>query len=563
MNEQPLTNVPASGQANGPANPQAVNNPAGNRKINFDPMNGMPVNAAPVNAVPVNAVPVNAAPVNAPTRPKPKKEFTKKEKVLAWLSVPAGYLFCRTFFVWNKPLLALIFTVLLFAFAFVFFGAQKRKARSLFYPVSALVIASGLFFSASPVLHFFVFAYALLAFFLFCQTGSKTALANRAGQLYVFETVKALFVSPFKNIGAAAMSVGSNKGGKKLGKTLLFILIGIGVAVVPTYVVLQLLSFDANFTGILDKIRLNVSDQIVSRVCALVFGVPLGMFFYGALYTAAHPVPDRFNAENCVNVENKMKFAPSIVGAVALVPLLFLYTVFIIAHVDYYKAVFSGVLPDAYTYAEFARDGFFRLCAVAAINAIALILIRVFSRKTSKGRISPVVKVCTVLLSLVTIVISATAISQMMMYVSAYGLTRLRLYTLWFMALVILLFLLAVLKQFIEKLPFAATALVIFALCFGLLAVPDTDAFIAEHNLNCYVSGTSAEIDVGYLEELGPSAVPTLCKLAKDENVDSDVKYKAMDALGRYAEKRKEASVYILTLPVIRADSAYAAYKNG
>ena len=148
MNEQPLTNVPASGQANGPANPQAVNNPAGNRKINFDPMNGMPVNAAPVNAVPVNAVPVNAAPVNAPTRPKPKKEFTKKEKVLAWLSVPAGYLFCRTFFVWNKPLLALIFTVLLFAFAFVFFGAQKRKARSLFYPVSALVIASGLFFSA-------------------------------------------------------------------------------------------------------------------------------------------------------------------------------------------------------------------------------------------------------------------------------------------------------------------------------------------------------------------------------------------------------------------------------
>ncbi len=151
----------------------------------------------------------------------------------------------------------------------------------------------------------------------------------------------------------------------------------------------------------------------------------------------------------------------------------------------------------------------------------------------------------------------------MMMYVSAYGLTRLRLYTLWFMALVILLFLLAVLKQFIEKLPFAATALVIFALCFGLLAVPDTDAFIAEHNLNCYVSGTSAEIDVGYLEELGPSAVPTLCKLAKDENADSSVKYKAMDALGRYAEKRKDASVYILTLPVIRADSAYAAYKNG
>lgn len=555
MNEHPFTNNPsgnATGQnpsCNNPGqNPPPANNPA------YVPVNGPAYRPA--------TAPSNGPASATPVRRKPKKEFTKKEKVMAWLSVLAGYLFCRTFFVWDKPLLALIFTVLLFVFAFVFFGTKKRKARSWFYPVSAILITSGLFFAASPVLHLFVFTYALVAFFLFCQTGSETALENRAGRLYVFETVKALFVSPFKNIGAAAMSVGSNKGGKKVGKTLLFILIGIGVAVVPTFVVLKLLSFDANFTNILEKICKNLSDQVVSRVCALLFGVPLGMFFYGALYTGAHPVPDRYNAENCVNIENKMKFAPAIVGAVALVPLLFLYVVFIVAHIEYYKAVFTGVLPEAYTYAEFARDGFFRLCMVAAINAIALILIRVFTGKTSKGKISPVVKICTVVLSLVTIVISGTAISQMLMYVSAYGLTRLRLYTLWFMALIILLFLLAIFKQFIEKLPFAATALVIFALCFGLLAVPDTDAFIAEHNYKCYVSGSSEEIDVDYLEELGPSAVPTLCKLAKDKDEKNEVRMKAAGALIRYEKKRRENSVYILSLPVIRADRAYEEYKK-
>ena len=42
-------------------------------------------------------------------------EFTKKEKALAWLAALIGYLFCRTFFVWNKPFMGLIFTVLLFA----------------------------------------------------------------------------------------------------------------------------------------------------------------------------------------------------------------------------------------------------------------------------------------------------------------------------------------------------------------------------------------------------------------------------------------------------------------
>lgn len=489
-------------------------------------------------------------------------EFTKKEKALAWLAALVGYLFCRTFFVWNKPFMGLIFTVLLFTFTFVFFGKQQRKVRSYFYPVTALILSAGLFFTGSPVLRLFVFTYTVIAFFLFCQTGSETALEGYAGQLYVFETVKALFVSPFKSIGAAIRSIGSNKGGKKIGKTLLFVLAGIGVTIVPTVIVLGLLSYDSTFNAILDKIQANVFDQIFSRFWALFFGIPLGMFFYGALYTGAHPVPDNYNTENCIRAEDKMKFAPALVGAVALIPLLFLYTVFIIAHADYYRAVFTGTLPAAYTYAEFARYGFFRLCAVAAINAIVLILLRVFTRKTSTGHISPVVKVCTAVLSLVTIVISVTAISQMLMYVSAFGLTRLRLYTLWFMALIILLFFLAIIKQFATKLPFAAASLVVFVLFFALLAVPDTDALIAEHNYDCYVSGRTEEIDVDYLEQLGPSAIPTLCKLATDERADKMTRSHAATLLEQYARDNKDKSIWELNLPGIRAEKAYEEYKN-
>ncbi|MBO4327343.1 MAG: DUF4173 domain-containing protein [Clostridia bacterium] len=489
-------------------------------------------------------------------------EFTKKEKVLAWLSALIGYLFCRTFFVWNKPFMGLIFALTLFAFAFAFFGKQKRRWRCYFYPVSAIVIAAGLFFTGSAVLRLFIFTYILIAFFLFCQTGSEAALESYAGQLYIFETVKALFVAPFQSIGAAVKSVSSNKGGKKLGKTLLFILIGIGVTIIPTVIVLALLSYDSAFTEILGKIQANVFDQIFNRFWSLFFGVPLGMFFYGALYTGAHPKPDSYTGEACINIENKLKFMPALIGAVALVPLLFLYIVFIIAHLDYYRSIFTGVLPAAYTYAEFARDGFFRLCGVATINAIVLILLRVFAKKTAKGQISPVVKVCTTVLSLVTVIISGTAISQMLMYVSAYGLTRLRLYTLWFMALIILLFLLAILKQFIKKLPFAASAVVIFALSFALLAVPDTDAFIANHNYNCYVSGKTDEIDVEYLTKLGPSAIPTFCKLATDERADYKVRTVSEAIVEQYIKNQGNDSVYSLNLPKLRADKACEEYKK-
>ena len=512
-----------------------------NGSYNFDPMTGKPILRAPEAPVPVPA--------------KPKREFSTKEKVLAWVSALIGYLFCRTVPIWLKPDMGLIFTVCLFVFGFVFFGKQKRQPRCYFYPVSALILSSSLFISASPSLSILVFLYICVAFLLFCQTGSEASLERRAGQHYVFETVKALFVAPFRSIGAAVGAIAANKGAKKGGKTLLVILTGIGVALIPTLVVFALLSFDSNFTGSLEAIRVAIFDKIMTHVLSILLGVPIGMYIYGSLYTAAHPRPDSFNAEKCVRIEDGMKFAPSLVGAVAIAPLLFLYGVFIFAQRDYYKAIFTSTLPGAYSFAEFARNGFFRLCVVAAINALALIALRVFSRKTKDGKISPVVKIYTVVLSLVTIVISGTAISQMLMYVSNYGLSRLRVYTLWFMALLILIFIVAILKQFIEKLPFAATAITVFVLCFALLAVPDSDGIIARHNYNCRLSGTASTLDVEYLGQLTPSSVPVLCEIYENEKLSDGERDAALREIGGYAAQDEHP----FTLPELNAKKAYAA----
>ena len=502
-----------------------------------------------------NYDPFTGAPLgrSEPEKPKPKREFTKKETVFAWLSALVGYLFCRTFLVWQKPAVGLAFTVCLFAFAFAFPHGEKRRARSLFYPVSALVLASSLFLSSGPVVLALVFAYDCVAFSLYCQTGSENALEPLAGQLYIFEVVKAIFVSPFKSIDAAAGAVSSNKGVKKLGKTLLIALAGVAVAIVPTVIVALLLSFDENFSQNLNALRVAVFSKLFSHALSLLIGVPFGMYIYASLYTSAHPTADSFNAENCENVEDKLKFAPSLVGAVAIAPLLFLYVVFIVAQFDYYKAVFTGTIPAAWHYADFARDGFFRLCVVAAINALAMIALRVFSKKTASGKISPVVKVYTVVLSLVTVIISGTAISQMLMYVSKYGLTRLRLYTLWFMSFIILLFLVTVFKQFFEKLPFAATTLTLFVVCFALIAVPDADAVIARHNYNCHVSGATRELDVSYLGQLSPSSVPVLCEIVENEALSDEFRYSALCELAKYKEEHRPT----FNLPSLLADNAY------
>ena len=524
-----------------------------NGSYNYDPMTGKPISVTP-QAAPGAAPGFGTAPVRTVPEKK-RREFSKKEIVLAWLSALMGYLFCRTFWIWQKPAVGLIFTVCVFAFGFVFFGRKKRKARSFFYPVSALVLSCSLFFSSSPVLQFLVFAYICFAFLLFCQTGSETALERRAGQLYVFETVKAIFVSPFKSIGSAVGAISTNKSAKKGWKTALIVLAGLGIALIPTLIVFALLSFDSNFTDSLEVIRSVIFDRILTHVVSLLFGVPIGMYIYGALYTSAHPARDSFNEETCVRIEDRMKFAPSLVGAVAIAPLLFLYVVFITAQRDYYRAVFTSTLPDAYTFADFARNGFFRLCAVAAINALALIALRVFSKKTKSGKISPVVKVYTVVLSLITVVISGTAISQMVMYVSNYGLTRLRLYTLWFMALLILIFIVAIIKQLVGKFPFAATAITVFVLCFAALAVPDADAVIARHNYNCRLADPACSLDVEYLGQLSPSSVPVLCEIYGNEDLPDSIRDAALREIGGYAAREDHP----FNLPELKAEKAYAA----
>ncbi|MBQ7246588.1 MAG: DUF4173 domain-containing protein [Lachnospiraceae bacterium] len=504
-----------------------------------------------------NFDPMTGAPLHPPVRPaKPQMTFTAKESALAWVSALIGYLLCRCFWVWDRPMTALIFTVCLFVYAFVFFGKQKRNRRCWFYPVSALILSLGFFFSGSPVLLFFVFIYIRAAFFLFNLTGSEAAIGKRAGRFYVFELAKALFGAPFRRIGAASRGIAANSSSKKAGRTLLLILGGIGVAIIPTLIVARLLSYDSNFTGILDRIRSAISDGLISRIWSLIFGVPLGMYYYASLYAASHPANGGYTEEKCENIGEKMKVAPSLLIVAAIVPLLFLYGIFIVAQRDYYGAILASSLPGAYTFADFARDGFFRLCAAASINALALISIRIFTKRANSGAISPVVRICSVILSVFTVVISLTAMSQMIMYVSAYGLTRLRLYTMWFMALLILVFLLAILKQFFERLHLTAILLGLLVICFGLLAVPDHDAFIAEHNYNCYIEGMTGEIDADYLTHLGPSSVPTLCRLAGDEGLSEGTKKSVLYGIGRSICMDADTDATNINLPLLRARSA-------
>ncbi|XVU25397.1 DUF4153 domain-containing protein [Actinoplanes sp. CA-054009] len=164
-------------------------------------------------------------------------------------------------------------------------------------------------------------------------------------------------------------------------------------------------------------------------------------------------------------------------------------------------------------YANAARNGFFQLSAVTALTLVVLAgAARWAPREKPADRL--LIRVILGTLTALTLVIAATALNRMTIYTAEYGLTRLRLLVfcceLW-VIFTLLLVLLAGVRIKASWLPRVAIAAGVLAL-LGL-AVANPDAMIAERNIN---PANGREIDLVYLQNLSPDAVPALLDMPGD-----------------------------------------------
>jgi hypothetical protein len=112
-------------------------------------------------------------------------------------------------------------------------------------------------------------------------------------------------------------------------------------------------------------------------------------------------------------------------------------------------------------------------------------------------------------MSAFTLLLIATAMSKMLLYISSYGLTRLRVYTSWFMLLLFLVFLLILLWHF-RTFDLAKPLILVFAVCFIALTWLNADGLIAKYNIGQYLSGKTDSLDVHMLGGLSDAAAPHL-----------------------------------------------------
>lgn len=161
------------------------------------------------------------------------------------------------------------------------------------------------------------------------------------------------------------------------------------------------------------------------------------------------------------------------------------------------------------TMAEYARRGFFELTTAAAL-VLPVLLVAEWATAREKREQETSFRALATLLVLLVGVLLASALQRMLLYVRAFGLTELRLYTTAFMvwlAGVFAWFVWTVLRR--ARARFAFGALVQALVVLAGLHVANPDAVIARVNLARVASG--ARFDAVYVaRDLSADAVPVL-----------------------------------------------------
>ncbi|MFF7391348.1 DUF4153 domain-containing protein [Streptomyces scabiei] len=197
--------------------------------------------------------------------------------------------------------------------------------------------------------------------------------------------------------------------------------------------------------------------------------------------------------------------------ALPLVGLVALFAVFNAVQLAVLFGGYDAVLKETgQTYAQYARQGFWQLLMATLLTLLVIVIALRWAPRTRPSDRTLVRGVLGTLCALALVVV-ASAVRRMDMYVEAYGLTRLRISVLtmelW-LGLVIVLIMAAGVwgARWLPRAVVASAVAVLLA--FGLLS---PDGLIAERNVERYE--TTGRFDLPYAEGLSADAVPALDRL--------------------------------------------------
>ncbi|WP_312470158.1 DUF4173 domain-containing protein [Neobacillus sp.] len=289
------------------------------------------------------------------------------------------------------------------------------------------------------------------------------------------------------------------------------ILIGMLISVPVLLIVLKLLisadtQFERMIGGIPDWFRILDAEGIIRLITILIYTAA----FFGFMQVLV-------KKQIKVMMQQADTQVVHLDSIITLTVLIVINTVYVLFTLVQFKYFFGGTLQGDYTYAEYARKGFFELLFVTLINLSITVVILTFVNHTTSVMKRMTQTMLTILV-LASSVMLSSAFLRLHLYEEVYGFSFIRVLVHSFMIFLAVIFTYTLVKIWVEKLSLFHFYFITSLIYYTTITVVDLDKIVVKENINRYQ--TSGKVDVHYLNSLSSTGVLGLIELNKiDQNI--------------------------------------------
>jgi hypothetical protein len=425
----------------------------------------------------------------------------QKFEITGLVSLVFGLVFTLSFYEAGAGLNIVFFTIVmitLLQFVMKQFELPMKKGTYLYYFGSLLVgLSSAMTSSDKLQLINLVLSICLLNLSLLHQLHQEREWDV---QKYLGRMFGMLF------LGIASIGMPFIDGINFLKRTKLFrydktrnIFVGILISVPLLWIIVLLLSQADMIFGDMTK---ELTEHIFStEIIAISLMALFGFFSCYCILCGA--------AAQTGRGEKMRRKGDSSIAVTVILLITLLYLVFCGLQLMYLFSNGLFALPEGYTFAEYARRGFFELLAVAVINVVLMLIATAYFEE------SKFLKRLLTLMTICTYIMIGSAAYRMLLYIGAYHLTFLRLFVL--LALVILSLILAgvIMNVYRKSFPLFRYCVAVITVCYLAFAFSRPDYYIASY-LEEHQEVLSSEDAAFLTQELSLDAAPIVLPLLSD-----------------------------------------------
>lgn len=440
---------------------------------------------------------------------RPKYEVVKRDGVFALLLLAASVItsafgiFAGFKAGFTVSLILLLFSVT----AYLLPAREKIKPFPFLCMLLGIAVSLSFSFTTNGAVRFWSFVSVVVLYSVWFVSLSSPLSEN--GDLDIIGKIfSPVFAGGLGEMPKAMRSLFS--GDKEKTNSLLKVISGAALAVPVLFVVVPLLaSADGAFSGMLELLF----GDLISGFLKVLLGIAIAVFVisYGLFLKKYEEKPIEATA---LGSRAEDTIVISFLSVISICYLAYLFS-----QLAYFFSAFSGFLPEGYkfTLSSYARRGFFEMTIIAAINFGLIFLIMLLSRKGDGKSVMPI-RILGSFIGVFTLIIIATALSKMVLYISEYGMSRLRIQTSAFMLFLLVVFISLILRLYFPKVRVIRTAIIASAVVLTVLGTVNINSIVAKYNYEAYRNNKLENIDVNAIYELGDEGIPYLVKLLKEDD---------------------------------------------